>query len=172
MDIRAIDEMRMPALWKLWVGGLHDHPEAFGASYEWAKDVSPERSQELLRQVSEGGGFIFEAVEQGVPIGMLNFNRQQGEKFRHKGDIGAVYVVPERRGKGVAKALLLAALEKTRAMTDLVIISLSVNNDNTAAIRLYETCGFKAYGIEPKGLRVKGRYIDLLHMTYSVKRLL
>jgi RimJ/RimL family protein N-acetyltransferase len=178
MDIRIVDEMDMPALWKLWVRGLYDYPEAFGASYEWAKDVSVERSRELLRQIREGEGFILGAFEQGIPVGMLNFTRQQGEKFRHKGDIGAVYVTPEQRGsavyvtpeqrgKGVAKALLSLALEKTRAMADLVIISLSVNAENAAAIRLYESSGFKAYGVEPKGLRVNDKYCDLVHMTYE-----
>ena len=168
IDIRMVDEGEMPELWKLWVRGLREHPEAFGAEHEWAKDVSPERSQELLRQIREGDGFILGVWDGEVPVGMVNFSRQQGEKFRHKGDIGAVYVVPEQRGQGVGKALLLAALEQTRAMTDLIIISLSVNNENTVAVKLYEICGFKAYGVEPKGLRVNGQYFDLLHMTYEV----
>lgn len=169
MDVREIDEKGMPELWKLWVRGLHDHPEAFGASYEWAKDVLPERSQELLRQIRDSGGFILGAFNDETLIGELNFNQQQGEKFRHKGDIGAVYVVPEQRGKGVAKALLLAALEKTRTITDLAIISLSVNAENKSAIKVYEACGFKAYGVEPKGLCVNKTYIDLMHMTYEVR---
>jgi RimJ/RimL family protein N-acetyltransferase len=166
MDIREIDELNMPELWKLWVRALHDHPEAFGADYEWAKDVSPEESQALLRQIREGGGFILGAMNAETLIGEVCFTRQQGEKFCHKGDIGAVYVIPEQRGKGFAKALLLAALEQTRTITDLAIISLSVNAENKSAINLYEACGFKAYGVEPKGLCVNGKYIDLLHMTY------
>jgi ribosomal protein S18 acetylase RimI-like enzyme len=169
MDIREIDEKVMPELWKLWVRGLHDHPEAFGATYEWAKDVTPEQSRDLLRQIRAGGGFMLGALEDDAPIGMLHLNRPQGEKFQHKGHIGAVYVIPEQRGKGIATALLLAALEKARAMTGLTIISLEVNAENQAAIKVYEACGFKAYGVEPKGLRVNENDIDLLHMTYDVR---
>jgi RimJ/RimL family protein N-acetyltransferase len=170
MNIREIDETGMPELWKLWVRGLHDHPEAFGAPYAWAKGVSPEQSQDLLRQIWAGGGFLLGALEDDSPIGMLHFNQQQGEKFQHKGDIGAVYVIPEQRGKGIAKALLLAALEKAHAMMGLVIISLSVNAANKPAIKVYEACGFKAYGVEPKGLCVNEKYIDLMHMTYEVRK--
>ena len=169
MDIREIGEKDMPELWKLWVRGLHDHPEAFGAPYEWAKDVSQEQSQEILRQIRANEGFILGAMNEGTLIGELNFNRQQGEKFHHKGDIGAVYVIPEQRGKGIAKALLLAALEKARAISVLTVISLEVNAENQAAIKLYEACGFISYGIEPKGLRSKGKDYDLMHMTYDVR---
>ncbi len=168
MDIRMVADAEMPQLWSIWVRALHDHPEAFGAEYEWARGVSAEQSQELLRQIRASGGFILGALEGIAPIGMLNFNRQQGEKFRHKGDIGAVYVVPEQRGKGVAKMLLYAALEQIRLSTDFAVISLSVNNENIAARQLYDSCGFKAYGVEPKGLCVNGQYFDLLHMTIEI----
>ena len=170
MIIREIDEMVMPEVWKIWVRGLHDHPEAFGATYEWAKGVTPEQSQELLRQIRAGGGFMLGAFEVDVPVGMLHLNRPKGEKFEHKGHIGAVYVIPEHRGKGIATALILAALEKAQLIAVLTIISLEVNAENQAAIKVYEACGFKAYGIEPKGLRVNGKDIALMHMAYEVRR--
>jgi len=170
MDIREIDEMVMPDVWKLWVQGLRDHPEAFGASYEWAKDVTPEQTQDLLRQIRMGGGFMLGAFEADSPIGMLHLNRPKGEKFEHKGHIGAMYVAPEQRGKGVAKSLILAALEKARAIPALTVISLEVNAENQTAIKLYEGCGFRSYGIEPKGLRFGGKDFDLMHMTYDVRR--
>lgn len=148
---------------------MHDHPEAFGATYEWAKDVTPEQSQDLLRQIRAGGGFMLGAFEADAPIGMLHLNRPNGEKFEHKAHIGAMYVVPEQRGKGIAKALILAALEKARAIPVLTVISLEVNAENQAAIKVYETCGFSSYGIEPKGLRSNGKDYDLMHMSYDVR---
>lgn len=169
MDIQMVDEARIPEIWTIWVRGLQEHPEAFGASYEWARDVTAEQSQEILRHIRSGGGFVLGAFEDGKPVGMLNFNHQLGEKFQHKGDIGAIYVIPEQRGKGIAKALIEAALEQARAINELEVISLSVNNDNAAAKQVYESCGFKGYGIEPKGLRVNGRDYELLHMTKEIR---
>lgn len=147
---------------------LHEHPEAFGASYEWAKGVSAEQSREMLLNIHSSGGFLLGAFEHETPVGMLHFSRQQGEKFQHKGDIGAVYVVTEQRGRGVAKALFDSALEHIREMKGVVVVSLSVNSENASAIRLYEACGFKTYGVEPKGLRVNGQYIDLMHMIVEI----
>lgn len=169
MNIHLVSEAEMPEVWSLWVRALHDHPQAFGAPYEWARGVSAEQSRELLRGIESGDGFLLAAWVEGTPIGMLNFNRQQGEKLRHKGDIGAVYVVPEQRGNGIAKALIVTAVEQAKNIPDLVIISLSVNSENTAAIKNYEACGFVGYGVEPKGLRVDGQDIDLLHMTYLIE---
>jgi len=169
MDIRMVDEAGMPEMWVIWVRGLQEHPEAFGASYEWAKGVSAEQSQEILRNIRSSGGFILGAFEDGKSVGTLNLNHQQGETFQHKGDIGAIYVIPEQRGKGIAKALIQAALEQARAINELEIISLSVNNDNAAAKQVYESCGFKGYGVEPKGLRANGRDYDLLHMTKEIR---
>ncbi len=168
MDIRLVDEFDMLELWKIWVRALHDHPEAFGPTYEWARDVSPERIQELLRQTQSGGGFTLGVFKAQTPVGMLNFNRLQGDKFHHKGYVGAVYVVPEERRNGVARMMLNTTLEHARAMTDLAVVGLSVNNENKSAIKLYEACGFKSYGVEPKGLCVNGQYYDLMHMSMEM----
>ena len=168
MDIHEVSEAEMPAVWALWVRALHDHPQAFGAPYEWARGVEDEQSRELLRNIVSGGGFLIGAWVAGAPVGMLHFSRQQGEKFRHKGDIGAVYVVPEQRGAGMAKALIHAAVERARMVAGMAVIGLSVNSENTAAIKTYEACRFARYGVEPKGMRVEGRDIDLLHMSILV----
>ena len=72
MDIREIDAMNMPELWKLWVRGLQEHPEAFGASYLWAKDVSAEESQAILRHIREGDGFILGAFHEQTLIASMN----------------------------------------------------------------------------------------------------
>ena len=167
MEIRLLEEIDMPQFWTLWVRALRDHPTAFGASYAWAKEVSAEQAQEILRQIRSAGGFILGALDQQRPIGWVSFTRQQSEKFRHKGDMGAIYVVPEARGRGIAKTMLTTALERIQEMADVALITLSVNNENLSARRLYETCGFRAYGIEPMGISVDGQYFDLLHMTYQ-----
>ncbi|MCA0456608.1 MAG: GNAT family N-acetyltransferase [Chloroflexi bacterium] len=168
MDIHEVNEAEMPAMWTLWVRALHDHPQAFGAPYEWARGVTDEQSRDLLRNIVAGEGFLLGAWVEDAPVGMLHFSRQQGEKFRHKGEIGAVYVMPEQRGGGIAKALIQAAVGRARTVAGMAVIGLSVNSENTAAIKTYEACGFTRYGVEPKGMRVEGQDIDLLHMTLII----
>lgn len=58
-------------------------------------------------------------------------------------------VVAERRGKGVGRALLVHLLDRHRTM------SLSVDNDNVAARRLYESLGFVV-------LRADGRSVTMI----------
>ena len=45
------------------------------------------------------------------------------------------------------------------------LIHLTVVADNAVARRLYEACGFAAYGVEARALKVDGRYLDEVLMA-------
>ena len=63
-------------------------------------------------------------------------------------EIQDVFVLPERRRMGVARALTLAC-EKLAAARSHETISLVYSVANDAARRLYEGCGYVDAGIEP-----------------------
>jgi ribosomal protein S18 acetylase RimI-like enzyme len=52
-----------------------------------------------------------------------------------------LYVAPERRGQGIGRALLEATMEAARE-AGAVRIDLGTSVDDSAAIGLYESCGF------------------------------
>ena len=52
-----------------------------------------------------------------------------------------LYVVPERRGRGIGRALLERGLETARD-AGAARIELGTSEDDTAALALYESCGF------------------------------
>ena len=54
-----------------------------------------------------------------------------------------VFVVPAARGRGVGRALMLAAMAGAPAPT----IALRVENDNAAALALYASLGFTALAV-------------------------
>ena len=58
-----------------------------------------------------------------------------------------------QRGKGIGKALLNAAIDYCRTH-GFHRITLLTDRDNTAAIRFYEACGFKASGMMPLRLKL------------------
>ena len=60
------------------------------------------------------------------------------------------YVTPEQRGRGMGRALLDAAMELCREM-GAVDIDLGTSEDDTAAIALYESCGFTNRESRPDG---------------------
>jgi len=61
-----------------------------------------------------------------------------------------LYVAPERRGEGIGRALLEAAMDAARE-AGAVRIDLGTSVDDTAAIALYESCGFSNREGEPDG---------------------
>lgn len=64
---------------------------------------------------------------------------------RHRGLIGMIGVVPDYRGKGVSRAVLLAGMEYLRSI-GVADIALEVDESNTPAIRLYTSVGFEKAG--------------------------
>jgi ribosomal protein S18 acetylase RimI-like enzyme len=61
-----------------------------------------------------------------------------------------LYVAPERRGQGIGRALLEATMEAARE-AGAVRIDLGTSVDDSAAIGLYESCGFSNREGEPDG---------------------
>jgi ribosomal protein S18 acetylase RimI-like enzyme len=61
-----------------------------------------------------------------------------------------LYVAPERRGEGIGRALLEATMDAARE-AGAVRIDLGTSVDDTAAIGLYESCGFTNLEREPDG---------------------
>lgn len=68
--------------------------------------------------------------------------------------MSAVYTSPEARGQGLAKALIKAATEearnRARGQGRPLILSVVVYATNSAAISVYERCGFMRGEEEPK----------------------
>ncbi len=43
-------------------------------------------------------------------------------------------------------------------------IQLTVTERNAGAVRLYESCGFQRFGLEPDAVRVEGGFVHKLHL--------
>jgi len=62
-----------------------------------------------------------------------------------RGVIGMIGVVPEYRGQGISRHILLAGMEFLLSL-DVASIGLQVDQDNAPAIRLYDSVGFEKAG--------------------------
>jgi ribosomal protein S18 acetylase RimI-like enzyme len=91
-------------------------------------------------------------------VGAAGFYRLEGAKTAHRGTIWGVYVQPQARKRGIARALMTEILGHARGQVTQV--HLSVVTENEPARRLYEALGFMIYGTEPRSLRVEGHYLD------------
>ena len=126
----------------------------------------PTRDEELSRSTEDMASrlrpnryqTIFGAYQHDVLVGIAGFRREVLRQVRHKGDIWGVYVAPEWRGQGVARALLTTIIEHARQLGDVTQLKLCVNTQNLAARELYLSLGFEVFGLEPRSMLVEGVY--------------
>ena len=88
------------------------------------------------------------------------------EKLRHRADFG-IAVEKAYWGRGIGKALTLACIECARHAGYLQI-ELEVVAENTSAVRLYESVGFREYGRNPKGFCARSGWQALILMRLEL----
>lgn len=143
---------------------LIEHSEAKFASFRWEIDayVFPclgdrEGCQRLMREIVARDGFLPEATWLALRVGdgsptpcgtIQGLTNAQGI-----GSIQNVGVMPEHRGVGLGRALLLAALAGFRA-AGMRKVTLEVTSQNEPAVELYERLGFRRVRTLYKGVEV------------------
>jgi ribosomal protein S18 acetylase RimI-like enzyme len=129
----TLDEMRRAARWGAWLGWLY-YPGWSG--------------------VDSTSGFVW--VEQGCVVGNVSLRRTlEWNGFL----IGNVAVHPDWQGRGIAKALVEAALDEISVQGGRWV-GLEVEADNQVARRLYESEGFREIGRMLHMLRLAGMPYD------------
>ena len=104
----------------------------------------------------------------GDPLaGMVALGFDARIKRRHAAHLWGVFVRPEARGTGLARALVAAAVQEARTRVD--HLRLAVDAANATAIGLYRSLGFVEYGLEPAGLRRDGIETDDLLMALDLR---
>ena len=142
--------------------GLREHPDAFtsSADAEAAKPVAATQA----RLAADSPDVVYGAFVDGVLAGVVGMARESRSKNRHKAVVFGMYVAPEFGRRGVARALirhLVAAAKEEPGLEQLV---LTVTHSNEPARLLYESEGFRSFGIEPRAIRVDDRYYDKADM--------
>lgn len=162
MHIRRLQATDLDAYRVLRQQALHECPSAFSATPETEQTLAD--AQLLARFESTPGQAMWGAWNDGRLCATLGMYREQSAKLAHKAMLYAMYVATDVRGLGTGGRLLQAAQRHGQAL-GLRWLLLGVNADNTAALRLYESAGFAAYGREPEAITVDGRFFDELLMA-------
>ncbi|UUX48762.1 GNAT family N-acetyltransferase [Nisaea acidiphila] len=145
---------------------LESCPAAFGAAPE--DDFLQSEADVRTLFARRGDGAVFGGFAERL-VGCAGFYRDKKIKERHKAHLWTMFVEPEFRGRGVARALLEAVLAhcaRTEGVTD---IHLGVSDRASAARALYEGFGFVAWGVEPRALQFQDVTVSLRHMVLTIR---
>jgi ribosomal protein S18 acetylase RimI-like enzyme len=93
------------------------------------------------------GHHLFTAELAGTAVGWLWLGEQSPEGRAGEGWIFDVEVLPEHRGRGVGRALVLAAVARAREL-GCSNLGLNVFGGNDVAIRLYQSLGFRTRAMQ------------------------
>jgi putative acetyltransferase len=123
--------------------------------------------------VEKVGDFVAQSVEQDAAqyvavvdnkiVGWCEVFSHWAYALKHVGTLG-MGVHASFRGQGLGRALLLRTLEHA-LKKEIYRVTLEAREDNTRAIRLYESVGFKHEGRAPCALRFEGQFYTGVNMA-------
>lgn len=138
LDQSALDRSRTaPPGFAVRSAGLADIDalaQVQAAAFDDPEELTRRMVEEGLHQL--GREYLIAELN-GTPIGSLRIGR-----YAQSADITAFGVVPEQRGRGYGRQLLLTAVQRL-ADEGHAQIAIDVETDNTAALGLYRSCGFR-----------------------------
>ncbi|RTL35328.1 MAG: GNAT family N-acetyltransferase [Candidatus Melainabacteria bacterium] len=155
--IKLLSEKDVDIFWTLRLKALKDEPHSFGADYDESTALDPK--EVAGRLVCNDDNFVLGAFCPDL-IGYIGFVRQKTKKMRHQGTLWGLYLLPEYRGRSIARQLMVASIMYAQELPDLEYLKLTVTIPNKPATKLYKSLGFEKYGVEPAALKVDGKYVD------------
>ena len=163
--IRQLHSGDAAAYRALRLRGLREDPTAFARSYEDEREVALE---EFASRLDDRNTCVYGAHtddEAAALVGLAGLFREAQARFAHKVTVWGVYVAPEHRRGGVARALVSECVRRAFVMPGVRQAHLSVNASNASASALYTSLGFAPFGLERAYMIVDGVAQDEVHMA-------
>jgi len=145
---------------------LHAYEHAAEAFTSTPEERAKEPDEWWIKRIAHPDGMTvaFGCFEHERLVGTVALEFSPKPKTKHKALVVGMYVLPSSRGKGSARALLLAAIQFCKERGDIRAVQLEVTEGNAPALSLYESLGFKAYGVEPMAVLTPTGFRSKVHM--------
>jgi ribosomal protein S18 acetylase RimI-like enzyme len=147
VEIVRLDPDEWKAYKALRLESLQNAPQAYGSTYDsnLARSETFWRDRLVEALIGERGWLLFARID-GQLVGMVGAHRTDEAAVV---EIISTYVAPAYRGRGVAHTLMDAMLETLTRTGQFKHATLGVNQQQVAAVRLYERCGFEYVRTQP-----------------------
>ncbi|MFO1340094.1 MAG: GNAT family N-acetyltransferase [Burkholderiaceae bacterium] len=153
-----------PAYRALMLEGYERHPEAFTSSASERAALPLAWWEQRLGAAPGSSDLVLGAWLGDTLAGTVGLSFETRDKTRHKATLFGMYVPARHGGQGLGRALVDAALGHARSHPATRLVQLTVSEGNDNARRLYERCGFAAFGIEPLAFRLGDGFGSKVHM--------
>ena len=163
--IRPLGAADAPAYKRLRDEALRCAPEAFAANYASARLQPAEAYAPRFGSPLSGTFFLGAFDTRHTLVGCLGCERALPAQQRHSAQLVGMCVAPGAQRQGLGRSLLQHVLMVAARVPGLEQLTLTVTASNTHVVRLYESLGFVAWGLQPRALIVAGQAYDALHMS-------
>lgn len=138
-------------------------PDAFTSTPE-ERAVEPESW--WLARIADAKGLstAFGAFHNDDLVGTVTIKFSAKSKTRHRAQLIGLFVKEAARGMDAGRGLVEAALAAAGTQPGVLVVTLTVTEGNVPAIALYESCGFKTYGVEPMAISTPVGFKSKVHM--------
>lgn len=144
---------------------LREIPPAFGSLPE----DEPNAAETALRLEPGDDQCFFGTARGNGLVGIIRASRYSAANEKHRAYLAGLYVIPEYRRHGYGGALVREALRWAGNVAGVRRVNLTVVTRQAAAIRLYQSLGFRTYGTERETFSAGGQFFDEHLMTLSLR---
>ena len=150
---------------------LHAYDVAADAFTSTPEERAAEPESWWVKRIADPGALSasFGAFHRDELIGTVTVEFAAKPKLRHKAHLIGMFVAESARGLGAGRALVRAALEAAAARPGIVVVTLTVTEGNAPAIALYESFGFRTFGLEPMAIATPGGFRSKVHMWLDLR---
>jgi ribosomal protein S18 acetylase RimI-like enzyme len=168
LDVRVLTTEDGALLQQTWLQGLRQYSDVLDSAFEAQIQLPLTTFVARFLEDSSPESFFLGAFLADQFVGMLIFHRSQGDRFRHIGNIGALYVIPEARRQGVGSALLAEATRLAGMLPGLEYVKLSVVAHPAPAAAWYRSLGYQPIDRKQTGVVRQNQPFDLYQLELGL----
>lgn len=164
VSVRVLAPADAEAYRSVRLRALHEQPPAFGSLPE----DEPNLIETVKRLAKSDERCFFGAFQGEQLVGIIRLSRYLAPNEKHRAYLAGFYVLPPFRCHGCGRSLVREALSQAASIPGIRRVNLTVVTQQEAAIRLYQSFGFRIYGTEPETFSRDGQFYDEHLMTLEL----